>query len=116
MCDAVRAMTLSRDEQILLAALARLVMIADRDLSEAEARHAADLARRLELAPSEWEGVWDEACRALPSATAALAAAEQLERVEAREAIYELVYQLASEATIVDDEWDLLEALDERWR
>ncbi|MEC7518460.1 MAG: hypothetical protein VYE22_01275 [Myxococcota bacterium] len=109
-------MTLTRDEQILLAALARLVMIADRELSDAEARHAADLGRRLELAPSEWEAVWDEATRALPSADATLAAAERVDRVEAREAIYELIYRLAEEATIVDEEWDLLEALDARWR
>ncbi len=105
---------LSHEEMVALAGSARVLMEADGRVSQAEADRVADFARELGISKSQWMAVWDEAVRTLPS-TKAVEAAAAVQRAEAREVVYELLYKLAMEGTIVDAEWDLLEWLDETW-
>jgi len=115
--DAPTPVTLTRQELVVLAAAVREMMRADGKISEGEADIAADLARRLELAEPEWEAIWQEASRTLPNVKATMeAAARELSRPGTRELVYELLYELATDGSIVDSEWDLLEWLDEAWR
>ncbi len=108
---------LTREELLVLAAAVREMIKADGTITETKSRMAADLARRLSLDEDGWEAIWQEATRTLPSVDSVMeAAARSLHRIDARELIYELLYEIATDGTIVDSEWDLLEWLDETWR
>ena len=107
-------MDLTREELIVLAASARVIMMADGEISEGEIEIIEGFAGKLGLTDEDWQGLWDEAVRTLPS-TKAVAAAAALQRTEAREIVYELLHELATDGTIVDSEWDILEWLDETW-
>ncbi len=105
-------MPLTHPELLALATAARHLMTADGALDDEEFEAVAGFAAKLDLTPGQWEAVWDEAVRA---GADPVAAAGSVERTEAREQIYELLYGLAMEGTIVDPEWDLLEWIDEVW-
>lgn len=107
---------LTRDEILVLAAVLRELVAADGVLSEEELEALALVPRRLAITDADWDGMWDEAIRTLPNYEAAQEAAAGLSRVGARELVYELLYIVAAEDCIVDDEWDLLEWLDEEWQ
>lgn len=108
---------LTREEMIVLAAAVREMIKADGTISDGEADAAADLARRLGLDARSWDSIWSEAMRTLPNVDAVIhAAARDLSRSDAREVVYELLYEIATDGSIVDSEWDLLEWLDETWR
>jgi uncharacterized tellurite resistance protein B-like protein len=106
---------LKRDELVVVAGVLRVMMMADAKITTEELRAVTEIGRRLGLGEAEWESIWDEASRTLPSPTAVREAAARLERETAREAVYELLYELADSDTIADEEWDLLEWLDETW-
>ena len=110
------AANLSREELLLLAAAVREMIKADGTVSDSEADAAAALARRLGLDNQTWNALWDEASRELPNVDAVMHAAAELRRNDAREIVYELLYEIATDGSIVDSEWDLLEWLDETWR
>jgi membrane protein DedA with SNARE-associated domain len=107
---------LSRDELIVLAAAAREIMRADGEVSEGESEIVSSLGRRFGLGIDEWNALWAEAARRLPSLARVKGAAEAIRSLEAREAVYVALYEVATDGTIVDAEWDLLEWLDEAWR
>jgi hypothetical protein len=114
--DTVNA-RLTRDEMVILAAAVREMIKADGTISDGEADAAADLARRLELDGRTWDAIWSEAMRTIPNVDAVIiAAAKRLQRTGARELVYEILYEIATDGSIVDSEWDLLEWLDETWR
>jgi hypothetical protein len=106
--------TLTRPEMVALAASARVMMMADGQISPGEMDIVARFGAELGLTEAQWSDVWDEGVRTLPTAKA-IAAAAALQRDEAREVVYELLYGLATDGTIVDPEWDILEWLDEAW-
>ena len=107
-------MPLTKPELLALAASARTMMTADGAITEGEFDIVSRFAPRLGLTNAKWEAVWDEAVRTIP-ATRAMEAAVQVTRREAREQIYALLYELATDGAIADPEWDLLEWLDRNW-
>jgi uncharacterized tellurite resistance protein B-like protein len=107
---------LNPDELVVLAGALREMMKADGVVSDGELKKVASIARRLGIGEREWAGYWDTAIRTLPNLDAVMTRARDLERAEAREALYELLYEIAQDETIVDAEWDILEWLDEAWR
>jgi len=107
---------LNHREMVALAGSARVMMMADGEVSEGELQIAASFAARLGLTDVEWARIWDEAIRVLPDDDSVTEAVGALTRPVAREVAYELLYELATDGTIVDPEWDILEWLDETWR
>jgi len=108
-------MQLTKDELLALAASARVLMEADGEISEGETELARAMGAHLGVDDLRWERIWDEAIRTIPD-RAALDAIAAVTRPAAREVIYEQLYVLATDGTIVDPEWDILEWLDEVWR
>jgi hypothetical protein len=108
-------MQLTQEELLALAASARVLMGADGELSEGETELARNMGAELGVDDVRWERLWDEAIRTIPD-RAALNAVAEVTRTSARELIYERLYVLATDGTIVDPEWDILEWLDEVWR
>src|SRR5687768_8126415 len=97
---------LTREELLILAAAVREMIKADGTISEGESDAAADLARRLEIDADQWDSIWSEAMRSIPNVDAVMhAAARDLKRVPARELVYELLYEIATDGSIVDSEW-----------
>lgn len=113
-CDA-RCMQLTHDELLALAASARVLMEADGEISEGETELARNMGAELGVDDLRWEKLWDEAIRTIPDREA-LTRVAAVTRTVARELIYEQLYILATDGTIVDPEWDILEWLDEVWR
>ncbi|MCA9608913.1 MAG: TerB family tellurite resistance protein [Myxococcales bacterium] len=107
---------LTHHEMVALAGSARLMMMADGEISEGELEIAASFAGRLGLTVEQWGAIWEEAIHTLPDDEAVTEAVGALTRPVAREIAYELLYELATDGTIVDPEWDILEWLDEHWR
>lgn len=127
---------LSHDELVALAGLVRVMMMADRTVSSAEAHASAALAGRLAKLPpapaptdpyrsavlhaaplsrTDWEAIWYEAVRVLPTEAHVREVALALDRPEAREIVYGLVYEIATVDTIVNSEWAVLEWLERAW-
>ena len=106
---------LSREELLALAGCARLVMLADGEISDGEIALVEQMGEELGLDDIRWRGIWDEARETLKD-KAALEAVAAVTRPEAQEVIYERLYVLATDGDIVDSEWDILEWLDETWR
>ena len=123
---------LTHDELIALAGVLRVMMMADREVSDEESAIATGIGDRLAEIPGDgaayrgramgrrlgskgWATFWREAITMLPNEAAVRRAVASVKRVEAQEIIYELLYELASAGTIVDPEWDLLEWLDQSW-
>ncbi|MBW2460656.1 MAG: TerB family tellurite resistance protein [Deltaproteobacteria bacterium] len=107
---------LTRSEMVVLAGAIREMMKADGSVSHAEVETAVAVADKLALPAEEWDAIWEEAARKLPTAEAVKAGAAELYRQEAREVVYEILHEVATHDEIVDSEWDLLEWLDETWR
>lgn len=107
---------LTHHEMVALAGSARLMMMADGEITDGELKIAASFAGRLGLTEEQWGAIWEEAIHTLPDASAVTEAVGALTRPIAREVAYELLYELATDGTILDPEWDILEWLDEHWR
>jgi hypothetical protein len=114
--DEAQAVELTRDELVVLAGAVREMMKADGIVTSGEIHAAGKLPERLGLDETGWMSIWDYSVRALPNLDAVMDAAGDLRRVDAREVIYELLYEIAQDGSIVDAEWDMLEWLDEAWR
>ena len=107
---------LNHRELVALAGSVRLMMVADGEISEGEMQIAASFAARLGLTDEQWTTIWDEAIRALPDEDSVTEAVGALARPAAREIAYEMLHELATDGTIVDPEWDLLEWVDATWQ
>jgi len=103
-------------EMVALAGSARVMMMADGEISAGELQIAESFATRLGVDEEQWGKIWAEAIRTLPDDESVEEAVGALDRPVAREVAYELLYELATDGSIVDPEWDLLEWLDETWR
>ena len=110
-----RESDLSCDELRVLAGMLRIMMMADSRVTSEELHAVARIGTRLGLTEEAWDAIWEEAAETLPSADAVLEAASTLSRVGAREAVYEQLYRLADADHISEEEWDLLEWIDEVW-
>ena len=112
---ALQAIKLTHEELVALAGSARVMVFADGELSEGEVAIIERMGEALGLDDIRWRAIWQEA-RETFADRSALEAAAAVARPEAQEIIYEQLYVLATDGTIVDAEWDILEWLDETWR
>lgn len=105
---------LTRDEQLALVGLVRLLVRLDGSFSESEREAVDELADDL---GSErfWELI-DEAGTSLSESEAIRAQAQRVTRDEARLAIYDALLDLAMRDTISVEEDGLLEWLRSTWR
>jgi len=103
---------LSQPEQVVLLALVGLMARMDGSVSEDE----MDLLEQIadEIGEKRFEAARDSAA-ALADGAAILAAAASVERLEAREIIFELVYSIAVRDTIAESEAALLNELATLW-
>ncbi|MAQ16916.1 MAG: hypothetical protein CMN30_19245 [Sandaracinus sp.] len=113
---ALQAVKLTHDELLALAGSARVMVFADGEFSEGEVAIVERMGEELGLDDLRWRAIWKEAREAFAADRSALEAAAAVARPEAQEVIYEQLYVLATDGTIVDAEWDILEWLDETWR
>jgi len=103
---------LSQPEQVVLLALVGLMARMDGSVSEDE----MDLLEQIadEIGEKRFEAARDAAA-ALADGAAILGAASSVERTEAREIIFELVYGIAVRDTIAESEAALLNELATLW-
>jgi hypothetical protein len=103
---------LEQHEQVALVALLGLMARLDLQATDDE----LDLLQRVasEIGTERFEAVASEAA-SLPDSGAILRAAAKVERIEAREVIYELLYDMAITDSIVEREGEMLDHLAELW-
>lgn len=124
---------LTHEELLVLAGLVRLTIEADDRVDPVEARAVRRLASELaegregagdayrRMAPvasigeAAWSALWQEAVATLPTSEDVKRAALEIQRPQAREAIYGTVYDLAAVNTIEGAEWSILEWLEATW-
>ena len=106
---------LEDDELVVLAGALRLMMVADGAITQEEIDASSAIGTKLGLTNEQWDEIWDEAARELPTQDAVMEAAIAIERPAAREVIYEQLYEMAGSDAFDDSEWDILEVLDEEW-
>ena len=106
---------LAREELVVLAGALRLMMMADQRVTAEELSSIEEIGWQLGLSGPQWDEIWEAASQQLRGAEAVRDAAGALSREAAREAIYEMLYRLADSDSIADEEWDLLEWLDQTW-
>ena len=103
---------LSQPEQVVLLALLGLMARMDGSVSEAELQLLEQIAD--EIGEKRFEAARDAAA-ALSDGGAILGAAASIERMEAREIIFELAYDIAVRDTIAESEAALLNQLAVLW-
>ena len=103
---------LSQPEQVVLLALVGLMARMDGSVSQDELELLEQIAD--EIGPERFEASRDAAA-ALGDSAAILQAAKGVERAEAREVIFELVYGIAVRDTIVQSEVAMLNELAALW-
>lgn len=103
---------LSQPEQVVLLSLVGLMARMDGSVSQEELELLEQIAD--EIGAERFEAARDAAA-ALADGAAILAAASRIDRVEAREVIFELVYGVAVQGTIADSEAALLNQLATLW-
>jgi hypothetical protein len=103
---------LSQPEQVVLLALVGLMARMDGSVSQDELELLEQIAD--EIGPKRFEAARDAAA-ALADAAAILQAAAGIERMEAREIIFELVYGIAVRDTIAVSEAAMLNELAALW-
>ena len=103
---------LSQPEQVVLLALVGLMARMDGSVSQEELELLEQIAD--EIGASRFEAARDAAA-ALDDGQAILKAAAGVERVEAREVIFELVYGIAVRDTIAESEAAMLNQLATLW-
>lgn len=107
---------LTHDELVVLAGALRVMMMVDGVVSEDEIRYASECARQLRMGLDEWDAIWTEASQRLATTDRVKIAVAHLGRPQAREMVYELLYEMAESDFISSVEWDFLEWLDETWQ
>lgn len=103
---------LSQPEQVVLLALVGLMARMDGSVSQDELELLEQIAD--EIGAERFDAARDQAA-ALPDGAAILRAASSVERDEAREVIFELVYGIAVRDTIAPSEAALLNDLAAAW-
>lgn len=103
---------LSQNEQVVLLALVGLMARADGRVSLDELEHLDQI--RDEIGSERFGGARDAAA-ALQDDDAILSAAAKVERLEAREVIFEFVYDIAVGDTIDPSEAELMNKLAKLW-
>jgi len=103
---------LSQPEQVVLLSLVGLMARMDGSVSQEELELLEQIAD--EIGAERFEAARDAAA-ALADGKAILGAAGSIERVEAREVIFKLVYGVAVQGTIADSEAALLNELAALW-
>ncbi len=103
---------LSQPEQVVLLSLLGLMARMDGSVSQGELDILEQIAD--ELGQERFDAARDAAA-ALADGAAILNAAAQVERPEAREVIFELVYGIALRDTIAESEAALLNTLATKW-
>ena len=103
---------LSHPEQVVLLALVGLMARMDGSVSQEELELLEQIAD--EIGEQRFEAARDAAA-ALADGSAILRAASSVDRQEAREVIYELVYGVAVRDTIAQSETALLNELAQLW-
>jgi hypothetical protein len=103
---------LSQPEQVVLLALVGLMARMDGSVSQEE----LDLLEQIadEIGEKRFEAARDAAA-ALSDGSAILTAASRIDRIDAREVIFELVYGIAVRDTIAQSEAALLNELAKLW-
>jgi Tellurite resistance protein TerB len=103
---------LTQPERVVLLALVGLMARVDGSVSQEE----LDLLEQIadELGPEGFEAARDQAA-ALADGSSILGAAASIERQEAREVVFELVYGMALQGTIAESESALMNELAKRW-
>jgi len=103
---------LSQPEQVVLLALVGLMARMDGSVSQEELELLEQIAD--EIGEQRFEAARDAAA-ALADSAAILQAAKGVERPEAREVIFELVYGIAVRDTIAESEAEMLNELAALW-
>jgi hypothetical protein len=103
---------LTQPEQVVLLSLVGLMARMDGSVSEEEMELLEQIAD--EIGEKRFEAARDAAAN-LSDATAILSTAASIDRVEAREIIFELVYGIAVRDTIAESEAALLNELAKIW-
>lgn len=103
---------LSQPEQVVLLALVGLMARMDGSVSQEELELLEQIAD--EIGEERFEAARDAAA-ALADGRGILAAAAQIDRPEAREVVFELVYGVAITGTIADSEAELLNEIAKLW-
>lgn len=103
---------LSQPEQVVLLSLVGLMARMDGSVSQEELELLEQIAD--EIGEKRFEAARDAAAN-LSDGAAILAAAQKVERVEAREIIFELVYGIAVRDTIAESEAAMLNELATLW-
>jgi hypothetical protein len=103
---------LSQPEQVVLLSLVGLMARMDGSVSQEELELLEQIAD--EIGEKRFEAARDAAAN-LADGAAILAAAQNVERVEAREIIFELVYGIAVRDTIAESEAAMLNELATLW-
>lgn len=104
---------LNKEERLALIGWAKLVIRADRDFSDEEADELKKLANQ--LGPDNWKEGVEEAAQRLQTANDLKKLAVEIERQEARELIFSVLYDLAVPGTIVEQEAKVLHWLAKTW-
>ncbi len=122
---------LTREELMALAGLLRVIVLADREVDGYELDALERVGGRVAVAgpagdpyraaapeamgPDAFRALFGEASRALPDAASVKAAAAAVERTEAREVIFALVFEVAAANGIVPEEQLVIDWLEQRW-
>ncbi len=104
---------LQKDERIALLGLLKLMIQADKEMSNEEGRELNRVAEV--MGPDLWKATKQEAMETLRTVEDIRRQAEKVERAEARELIYELVFDMALPGSVVDSEREELDWLVKLW-
>lgn len=104
---------LSQPEQVVLLALVGLMARVDGSVSREELELLEQIAD--EIGPERFDRARDDAA-ALTDGAAILRAAAGVDRQEAREVVFELVYGMALQGTIAESEAGMLNELATLWQ
>jgi hypothetical protein len=104
---------LDEHEQLVLMGLVKLVVHADQIVSPEEKQVLAQL--QAALGPAVWNERVRQASASFPTVAELEAAAHQVTRPEAQQAIHEVLDQLAGSDELIEAEAHVLEWLDQAW-
>ena len=104
---------LNEDERVALVGLLKLMIQADKVMSDEEGRELNRVAEQ--MGPEMWNEAKRVAMKTLRSKKDIRRQAEKVERPEARAMIYDLVFDMALPGSVVDSEREELDWLVKLW-
>lgn len=105
---------LTHDEKLTLIGLEKTIIQADRTFSSEEAAELKKLAKA--MGEEQFKALVDEAKQAFKSLDAIKEQAKKVERPEARQLIYTLLYEMAVPDGLADNEKRVLRWLAKTWQ